>query len=758
MLEAAKWNCIRIQNNVAFESEMIRFMKKVFFVIIVVVITLTIMTQLNVFAANCTYSFDSTNQKLYLFEDSNITEIVGGIKIFVDYSSSSNNSDGSFDEPYQTLESAIEAARAFNENCYIIIKPGKHYISKQVTLNARDTGHNKKLVIMSYGDEKAILTGEMSIGNWQMFNSQRNIYVSFVGTGVIFRQLYVNGVKAIRARSQENPLIATYDNGEIGYTTSDTTFLNFSKPNQLEFVYYAEWTNPRCRVDSIYSNSNNTVTIEMHQPVWEKLRNRGTYMSVKLPKYIENAYELLDEPGEWYLDSETGYVFYKPREFENMASVEIVAPTLETLISLQGSVNVPVKNIEIHNLIFTSTTWLAPNVYGGHIDSQNNYFGNRSNLPNAAIEVYSGNNIVVENCIFSGLGGTGIKMVGAIKNSSIDKNKFSDIAGNAISVGIPFGDYESVINPSQDKYISREISISNNYIHHIGTEYRSASAISTGFVENCEILHNEIYDVPYCGIHIGWGWGLYAATGSLTKNMVVSNNFIHNVMNELTDGGAIYTLGATGGSDTSYNMVTNNYIGYQKGKFGALYLDEGSTYWKFSNNAIDFNQSSLGDTWNAWWLHLWALSVKNNIVENNYSTSSFYYNKNEEFNTVESATLYTSGSAPSNVMEIINNSGVQQEFIDLFNITVHSLILDNKNYIISSSEKLEVSVSAETVGRRITEIPQNMVHYVSSNTNVVCVDPLDGKLKGVATGTAQVYVHVVSDGKVFTEIVDVSVI
>jgi len=76
-------------------------------------------------------------------------------------------------------------------------------------------------------------------------------------------------------------------------------------------------------------------------------------------------YELLDQPGEWYLNRTTGWLHYQPRPGEDMATASVVLPTLETLVQVQGTTDTPVNNIRFQNIIFAYATWLAPNQDSG---------------------------------------------------------------------------------------------------------------------------------------------------------------------------------------------------------------------------------------------------------------------------------------------------------------------------------------------------------------------------------------------------------
>lgn len=138
----------------------------------------------------------------------------------------------------------------------------------------------------------------------------------------------------------------------IGHITSDLSLLNWKNPEYVECVYREIWTAPRCGVASIVQIGDTLVRITMKQPGWKNCRNKGI-TSTRTPWYLENAMELLDEAGEWYLDK-TGAIgkgknvlFYKPYSWENLQTAECVFPVLESLIQLEGTKEKCIRNISL---------------------------------------------------------------------------------------------------------------------------------------------------------------------------------------------------------------------------------------------------------------------------------------------------------------------------------------------------------------------------------------------------------------------------
>src|ERR1017187_7053040 len=76
--------------------------------------------------------------------------------------------------------------------------------------------------------------------------------------------------------------------------------------------------------------------------------------------YFENAIEMLDEPGEWHLDRKTGVLSYWPRPGEDMATTEVVAPRLTSLLRISGTARNPVRNVHFRGIRFEYTDSIVP--------------------------------------------------------------------------------------------------------------------------------------------------------------------------------------------------------------------------------------------------------------------------------------------------------------------------------------------------------------------------------------------------------------
>ena len=683
--------------------------------------------------------------------------------VFVDGEKGNDQNKGVFEAPVKTMAAAQKLVRSINgsmrSNIYVYIKSGEYPFEQTLALSQEDSGTNGYHIIYSgYGGQTVFSGGKTFTGGWELHDSQLGIYKAHVGKNINTRQMFVNGVRATRARSEGGLSDVTYDNGEIGHTTTDTFLADYKNVKDLEMVYYRAWTNPRCGVDHIEVNDD-IATIYLDQPAWKNNRNKGGQISLATgPAYYENAYELIDKQGEWYYDGADGYLYYLPREFEDLQTAKIVLPVLEKLVTMQGTVDEPIHNISFEQITFAYTTWLKPSTTAGLVESQNCHLGGK--LPDSAVLLNNGKYVDFSRCTFTKLGITGLKMVGAVQDCDVTANEFYDISGSAVSLGEPAFRDSTVYNPQDEKYMIRNCSITNNYIHHVAVEYKAAAGLSTGFPKDTVVSHNEIFDVPYSGMHLGCGWE--EIDTSATEHFICEKNYVHKVMSdEVYDGAAIYNLGPTGGTEEEPNFIRENYIEDVRNLYGALYPDMGSSGIAVEENVVDLSMnkswtalSSLHGEIPARWLHINS-SLPELYIKNNYSTTPNVSLKNPNVK-FEEAHLYENADWPERAEEIVEKAGIEPEYIDLFQEVPDVSITAESGYDMQTGDEFEIGI--EAVGRKKTQvsIPKENIFITSRDERIATVTD-EGTVRAGETGKTYIDVQVVTGDMVHEFTVEVRI-
>ena len=563
----------------------------------------------------------------------------------------SDFNDGTRQFPKATLTSALRQAREWRRTednriqggITIYMEGGTYAFYEPVFIRPEDSGTKESpTIIRSVGDEKVILSGGISINGWK---KQGKVWVAdvpaFNGRPLDFRQLWVNGKKAVRARDVEdfekmNRICSVDEKNEILYVpvVSIRRLIDNKgnlKAKYAEMVLHQMWCVANLRIRSVEVQGD-SAAIRFHQPEsriqfehpWP--RPMVTTNGHNSAFYLTNARELQDVPGEWYHDIDARKVYYYPREGEKMQEVEVIVPAVETLVRVEGTLDRPVCHIRFEKITFSYTTWMRPSEKGHvplqagmyltdgyRIDPkmQRNYLNhpldNQGWLgrPAAAVRVVAARQIDFERCRFEHLGSTGLDYEEAVQGGVVRGCLFRDIAGNGLLVGsFSPAAHETHLpyNPADRREVCTQQQINNCYFTEIGNEDWGCLAIAAGYVGDVNIEHNEISEVPYSGISLGWGW---TQTVNCMRNNRVHANLIHHYAKHMYDVAGIYTLGSQPKSYVTENCVHSIYKpGYvhDPNHWFYLYTDEGSSFITVRDNWTEGekylqNANGPGNVW-----------------------------------------------------------------------------------------------------------------------------------------------------------------
>ena len=563
----------------------------------------------------------------------------------------SDFNDGTRQSPKATLTSALRQAREWRRTednriqggITIYMEGGTYAFHEPVFIRPEDSGTKESpTIIRSVGDEKVILSGGISIKGWK---KQGKVWVAdvpaFNGRPLDFRQLWVNGKKAVRARDVEdfekmNRICSVDEKNEILYVPAVSIRRLIDNKGNLkakyaEMVLHQMWCVANLRIRSVEVQGD-SAAIRFHQPesriqfehLWP--RPMVTTDGHNSAFYLTNARELQDVPGEWYHDIDARKVYYYPREGEKMQEAEVIVPAVETLVRVEGTLDRPVRHIRFEKITFSYTTWMRPSEKG-HVPLQagmyltdgyriepkmqrdylNHPLDNQGWLgrPAAAVRVVAARQIDFERCRFEHLGSTGLDYEEAVQGGVVRGCLFLDIAGNGLLVGsFSPAAHETHLpyDPADRREVCTQQQINNCYFTEIGNEDWGCLAIAAGYVGDVNIEHNEISEVPYSGISLGWGW---TQTVNCMRNNRVHANLIHHYAKHMYDVAGIYTLGSQPKSYVTENCVHSIYKpGYvhDPNHWFYLYTDEGSSFITVRDNWTEGekylqNANGPGNVW-----------------------------------------------------------------------------------------------------------------------------------------------------------------
>ena len=512
---------------------------------------------------------------------------------------------GTTAEPLLTVDAALRQAREWRRlgderaagGINIILKGGTYSLDRPVFIRPEDSGTpSSPTVIRSCGDTPAVISGGTGVSGWRRGSDdprlpahvRDKVWVSdaptWNGRIVYTRQLWAGGRKAVRATQFATPYtmerMAAFS-PEDESITIPTPAADLSGAAQLEMTVHQRWAIAILRVREIRDMGNGHTRVWFQQPesrlefahpwpqpVIDGERGNSSFC-------LGNALQLLDSPGEWYQDYPSGRIFYYPEEGEDMTSARFTVPVLDNLVNISGTRERHVTNIKFENITFMHSAWARP-LYEGHVTLQGGFrlidayklatpgLPHKAGLenqawiarPEAAVAARFASDITFSNCRFTHIGATALDLEYAVSSSAVSGCTFTDIGGTAVMAGY-FGEggFETHIpySPAVPADLCRRLTISNNRIDDATNEDWGCAAVSAGYVSETDIVQNEVSNVNYSGICIGWGWT--PRESGMRHNRITGNN-VRDYAKMLYDAGGIYTLSNQPGSVISGNTIS----------------------------------------------------------------------------------------------------------------------------------------------------------------------------------------------------------
>lgn len=507
-----------------------------------------------------------------------------------------------FVTPDSSLADAVRKAREMRRlgqatEVTIHLGSGTYWLYEPLRLRPEDSG-------LTMVGSDAVISGGMSITGWRQ---EGDLLVAdvpdFNGRPVDFRQLWVNGRKAVRARD-----VSDFERMHriSGYDKKNRTLWvpRESLPEKgAELVLHEMWCTSVLRIKTMEVHGD-SVAVRFHDPE-ARLQFEHPWPSPMTPDtghpspfYLTNAKVLLDEPGEWYHDMRQHKVYYMPRQDETVR--EATVPVLETLVEVIGTAEHPVRDITFKGITFSHTTWMRPSEKGHiplqagmylieayklrpQIDRKDNHkLDNQGWLgrADAAVELRYAENVGFDGCRFEHLGGSGLDYVVGCHRGTTTGCTFTDIAMNGYVCGSfsPEGlETHLPYLPADLREVCTGQEVSNCEFYDVTNEDWGCVAVAAGYVSDINIEHNTIHDVSYTGISLGWGWNRDLVC---MKNNKVHANLIYDYARHMYDCAGIYTLGNQPGTVISENVVRDiarpSYV-HDPDHWFYLYTDEGSS-------------------------------------------------------------------------------------------------------------------------------------------------------------------------------------
>ncbi|HPA17055.1 MAG TPA: right-handed parallel beta-helix repeat-containing protein [Verrucomicrobiae bacterium] len=495
---------------------------------------------------------------------------------------------GKTDGPFATLGRARDAARALragtnvlSEPVTVLLRGGRYALTNSLDFGPEDSGtEGRPITYAAYGSERPIISGGAVIDGWHKHDQR--LWVADLPwvreSGRPFHQLFVNGVRRPRARTpdegaytytrrlkmnearQPECVAMTYAEGDVGA---------MAEGDDPTIVLFHNWVNSYNRIGRIDRDARR-ITFARPAGIF--------FLGPRIRYYIEGVRAALDAPGEWYLDCAKGTLYYYPVAGEDMARAEVIAPCVGApIVRIVGQVG-PGPGVE--HLVFRGLSFqhadadLSPgyphSVQGAHTQR-------------GALFAVGLRHSVIEGCEFARLGEHGVSLREGCVSNVVRQCHFHDMGGGGVYLS------EGAPKSTNATYLTAHNRVENNFIHDGGLIFRAGCGVFLGgSASHNTIAHNEICDLSWMGVHMGWSWTGKAPAH--THHNEVAYNHIHHIGNGvLNDIGGIYTLGVSPGTVLHHNLI-HDITRFERGREGyggwGIYLDAGSSEIRVEDNIV----------------------------------------------------------------------------------------------------------------------------------------------------------------------------
>jgi hypothetical protein len=500
-----------------------------------------------------------------------------------------DNAAGTAEAPFATLEKARDTVRELKNAAgpeglgpvTIYLHDGVYRLKRPLILTPEDSGTaDAPVTYETVPGVRPIISGGRRIEGWRRHNE--HLWVADVPwlaqRNQPLTQLFVNGVRRTRARTPNAPHYAYTKRLALnsaphpvclGMTFRDGDLRPWDVPDDRVVCLFHNWVNSYNRVSEA-DWARRRLTFARPAGVF--------FLGPSIRYYVENAFEYLDSPGEWFADRKAGKLYYYPMPDERPDTSDVVAPFLvQTLLQLQGDADLGlyVEHVAFRGLSFQHTDADLSADYPHSVQGAHTQRG--------AVFGVGVRHTLFEDCEFTRLGEHALSLRESCADNVVRRCHMHDLGGGGVylSAGAP--------KRRDDGYLTARTTVENNIIHDGGLIFRASCGVFLGGSASYNrIVHNEICDMSWMGVHLGWSWTGRAP--AYTHHNEVAYNHIHHLGNGvLNDIGGIYTLGVSPGTVLHHNLI-HDITRFERGSQGyggwGIYLDAGSSEILVENNVV----------------------------------------------------------------------------------------------------------------------------------------------------------------------------
>jgi hypothetical protein len=462
--------------------------------------------------------------------------IVGAKDIYVAKNGNDRN-PGTKEKPMATLEAARNKIRDIREPVTVFVRGGTYYLASPVVFGVQDSRKDgEEAVFKAFPGEKVVISGAIEIKpKWETYKG--NIQRASVTANLLMDQLFVDGKKLRMARYPNFDPAASHFGGYAADVLSPEKTNSWKSPEGafIHAMHKHEWGDYHYLVTG--KNADGTLKL-----VGGYQNNRQMGMHDKY-RFIENVFEELDAPGEWFYNKNEKMLYVYVSDGKDLSASKIVLPQIRHLFEFRGTMNGPVRNVGLEGFEFAHTL--------------RTFMETKEPLLRSDWAIYRGGTVVfdgtencfVRKCSFKEVGGNGVFFNNYNRKSEVSGCEMENIGASGVCfVGDPsavrspsFEYHESVSydqldkNPGpKSKNYPAECKVYDNLMHGLGQVEKQIAGVQISMSMDITVSHNTIYNIPRSGINISEGtWGGH----------IIEFNDVFNTVLETGDHGSFNSWG-----------------------------------------------------------------------------------------------------------------------------------------------------------------------------------------------------------------------
>ncbi|TAE75328.1 MAG: signaling protein [Verrucomicrobia bacterium] len=428
---------------------------------------------------------------------------------------------GGADAPFRTLAAARDAAREFagKEAVTVWVADGVHYLPETFVLTPQDSGSAAHPVVYRAVNEgKAVLSGGLRLDlKWQPRGG--GVFKALTPADLEIDQLFIDGIRQRMARYPNfDPAktTAAYQ-GFAADAFSKERAAKWANPKggYIHAMHVGRWGGYHYRITGTLSDGNVT-----YEGGWQNNRQMGMHAQFRM---VENIFEELDAPGEWFHDATNDTLHFMPEVGVDLSKAAVEVVRLRHLVEFQGSAKQPVRHVTLKGFTFrhAARTFMDTRepllrsdwaIYRGGavllagtedvaiLDGDFDQVGG-----NAVFVNHYNRRTLIKGCHIHDAGGSGVCFVGdpaAVRNPLFEYAQTNDISKIDRTPG-----------PKTDNYPA-DSTVEDCLIHGIGRVERQPAGVQISMSRRIVVRDTTIHDCARAGINISEGtWGGHLIEG-----------------------------------------------------------------------------------------------------------------------------------------------------------------------------------------------------------------------------------------------------